>query len=132
MKANILISSVLASLILGCAATNLNGNATNVLVSNDHKAPNGCKYLGQVVGNQGNMVTGEWTSNQNMAIGAMNDLRNKAAEKGGNYVQLLTNQAGNTGSGSMSDGIGGGGYEQTNVTNIGNVYDCPESAINVK
>ena len=63
-----------------------------------------------------------------MAIGSMDDLRNKTANLGGNYVQLLTNQASDTGSGD--DGFGGS-FVQTNVTNIGNAYNCPESAINM-
>ena len=41
-----------------------------------------------------------------------------------NYIQLLTNQASTTGSG----GMGGGGLQQSGVVNIGNVYNCTESA----
>lgn len=128
VRVKTLILCILALSIIGCAATKLNNNATGVLVSNDHKVPNGCKYLGQVIGNQGNSFTGGLTSNSAMAIGSMDDLRNKTANLGGNYVQLLTNQASYTGSGD--DGFGGS-FVQTNVTNIGNAYNCPESAINM-
>lgn len=55
----------------------------------------------------------------------MNDLKNKAGEIGANYVQLLTNKAGQTGSWNSY----GGSMNQTNVTNLGNAYKCPESAI---
>jgi hypothetical protein len=51
----------------------------------------------------------------------MNDLKNQAAKLGGNYVQMITNRAGVTG----SAGNDYGGMAQTNVTNIGNVYSCP-------
>ena len=76
--------------------------------------------MAQVIGNQGNFFTGAWTSNANMADGAMNDMRNKAYELGANYVQMLTNQASITG----SDGLVGGSIQQTNATNIGNAYKC--------
>lgn len=128
MKKSNLITCGLTLLMVGCAATNLQPVADKVIVSADHKVPNGCQYLGQVAGNQGNALTGAWTSNENMAVGSMNDMRNKASALGGNYVILLTNQAGNTG--SSSEGLGGGSFEQTNVTNIGNVYKCSESSIN--
>lgn len=127
MKISNLITCGLTFLVVGCAATNLSSTADKVVVSADHKVPSGCQYLGQVAGNQGNYFTGAWTSNENMAMGAMNDMRNKAAAMGGNYVALLTNQAGDTGTGSS--GLGGGSFEQTNVTNIGNVYKCTESSI---
>lgn len=130
MRLKTLVSCVFAFAVVGCAATKLSSSATDVVVSNGHKVPDGCKYLGQVVGNQGNEFTGSVTSNQNMAIGAMNDLRNKTAALGGNYVQLLTNQASVTGSGGGFDDLGGS-IQQTNVTDIGNAYNCPESAINM-
>ncbi len=96
--------------------------------------PKQCKYITQVLGSQGNFFTGAWTSNANMEIGAMNDLKNKAYRAGGNYVQIVTNRAGVTGSSSFSsDGnggfFGGGGSEQTNVTSTGNVYRCPPASI---
>lgn len=55
----------------------------------------------------------------------MNDLRNKASTLGANYVHLITTRAGMTGS---SDEYGGS-LEQTNVTNLGNAYSCPEKTI---
>lgn len=149
MKKSNLITYGLTLLIVGCAAINLQPNADKVIVSAAHKVPSNCQYLGQVAGNQGNSFTGGWTSNKNMAIGAMNDLRNKAAALGGNYVALLTNQASNTGSSGggfggsfggnsgigfdgFDEGFDGGSFEQTNVTNIGNVYKCSESSINLQ
>ncbi len=117
---------ILSVAIIGCAAIPVADKAQKVIVVNSQqKVPTGCKYLGQVTGQQGNFFTGTYTSNANLAAGAMNDLRNKAAEIGGNYVQLLTNQASTTGSG----GLLGGGRQQTGVVDIGNVYRCTESAL---
>lgn len=52
----------------------------------------------------------------------MNDMRNQAANMGANYIQIINSRAGNSG----SLGPDGGGIQQTNVTNIGNAYSCPQ------
>ena len=120
LKTIILLSSIF---VAGCSAISLNDGAQKVLVVNSQqKLPAGCKYLGQVTGKQGNFFTGSYTSNGDLATGAMADLRNKAYNLGGNYIQLLTNQASTTGSG----GLMGGGLQQTGVVNVGNVYSCSE------
>lgn len=112
--------------MIGCAATKITETAQQVMVVNsEQKIPAGCKYLGQVTGKQGNFFTGGYTSNANLATGAMNNMRNKAAEMGGNYVQLLTNQASSSGGGSVL----GSGVGETEVVNLGNVYNCPESSL---
>jgi hypothetical protein len=78
------------------------------------KPPGNCKPLGDVVGSQGNWITGDYTSNKNLLIGARNDLRNQAAEMGGNFVWVQdssnTNAWGSTGT--------------TNTTVLGVVYRC--------
>lgn len=113
--------------IIGCSAVPLTNNADKVMVVNSmQKVPSGCKFIGQATGSQGNFFTGTYTSNENLATGAMNDLKNKAAQMGGNYVQLLTNQAATTGSGDLL----GDGLQETGVVNVGNVYNCTESALN--
>lgn len=115
----------LAVLLGGCASIKLDPQAERV-ISSPNPAPKGCKYVGQVVGNQGNFFTGGWTSNRNLEEGAMNDLKNQAAQKGANYIQVVTTRAGNTGTFSANSG---GGMEQTNVTTLGNAYHCPPSEI---
>ena len=120
LNRNLLVIS-LTCFIFGCAATKLDFPGKDVVViPSTQQLPKDCKFLAQVIGNQGNFFTGAWTSNANMAVGAMNDMRNKAYELGANYVQMLTNQASITG----SDGLVGGSIQQTNVTNIGNAYKC--------
>ncbi|MDD3265714.1 MAG: DUF4156 domain-containing protein [Burkholderiales bacterium] len=125
MNKNIIVLLTSVSLI-ACSAIKTNPNAQKVMVMNSQQVvPSGCQYLGQVSGSQGNFFTGTYTTNQNLAVGAMNDLKNKAADLGGNYIQLLTNQSSTTGSGSL----GVGGLQQSGVVNIGNVYNCTESAL---
>jgi len=102
--------------LIGCAAIQLKPGADRVIVSRNNP-PKGCKFITSVTGSQGNFFTGGYTSNRNLAQGAMNDLKNQAIGMGANYVQLETNQAGVTGS-------GGGGRAQTDVTNTGNAYRC--------
>lgn len=127
--------SALAILVSGCASIQLEPQASRIIAS-PNAAPKGCKYLGQVVGNQGNFFTGGWTSNRNLEEGAMNDLKNRAGKLGANYIQLVTNRAGVTGSmGGSFDQHGGfmsGSSEQTNVTNLGNAYVCPPKSIGLE
>jgi hypothetical protein len=40
------------------------------------------------MGSQGNVFSGDWTKDQDLMQGALNDLRNKAATMGANVVQL--------------------------------------------
>ena len=112
----------LAILLAGCSAHNLNPQAQRVRVTNNEPGKE-CKFLGDITGSQGNFFTGGWTSNSNLETGARNDLKNQAANMGGNVVSIITQRAGQTG--SMYDGSGSS--EQTNVTLTGNVYHCPEA-----
>ena len=125
-------TSIILAALTACAAIPADPNTNNIIIS-PNPVPAGCKYLGQVVGNQGNFLTGGFTSNRNLEEGAMNDLKNKASKLGANYIQLITNRAGVTG--SMGGGFareGGymsGGSQQTNITNVGNAYRCPPKVI---
>lgn len=56
--------------------------------------------------------------------GARHDLKNQAFAMGGNVIVILTNRAGQTGS-----GFGGGSSSQTNVTLTGTVFKCPANAL---
>lgn len=124
-----LLMAIMPMIVLsGCASIDLEPGASKVIVS-PNPAPANCKFLGQVSGNQGNFFTGGFTSNKNLEVGSMNDLRNQAAKLNGNYVQMLVNRAGVTGSYNASNGNASGSSEQTNVTNLGNVYKCKPSSI---
>ncbi|MES2614226.1 MAG: DUF4156 domain-containing protein [Bdellovibrionota bacterium] len=115
----ILLFTPVAFLLFGCSSTSLDPGAESVRIMQSE--PKGCKYLGEVTGNQGNSFTGSWTSNSNLETGARNDMKNKANAMHGNVIVMLTNRAGVTG--SMNNGSGGS--EQTNVTYTGTVFDCP-------
>ena len=106
----------------GCAATSLQPGAARVMVTKS-PAPEGCVYLGSVVGEQGGSFTGKYTSNAHLAEGALNDMKNKAHDLGANYVVLEDTHAGNTMSGDPN-GVSGG---QTDVTHIGNAFKCPDT-----
>ncbi len=130
---------IIAALMLSaCAAIQpVDPRVNTKVIASTNPPPKGCKYVTQVLGSQGNFFTGSWTSNANLEMGAMNYLKNKAFQADGNYVQLVTNRAGVTGSGSISsDGhggsFGGGSSEQTNVTSTGNVYRCPPKLIGLE
>ena len=105
--------------IAGCSAVKLESGAQSVRVVTNE--PQGCEYLGEVTGSQGDFFTGAFTSNADLETGARNDMKNQASKLGANTVQLLTNRAGQTG----SMGQGSGSMEQTNVTYTGAAYKCP-------
>ncbi len=123
MFKKICLMAGLAFTLAGCAATSLSPQAQRVVLT-PNPPPKGCRYVGAITGNQGNFFTGGFTSNRNMEQGAMNDLRNQAANLGGNYVQMLSNRAAVTGG-------SGGSQQQTNVVYTGNAYRCPEG-VNVE
>jgi hypothetical protein len=116
--------NTVALFISACAATSLKPGAERIFVSRT-SAPKSCKFLGTIVGEQGGALSGGWTSNKNLAQGAMNDMKNKAFELGANYVVLETNTAGNTSSGNIWHSSG----QQTDVTNTGNAYKCAPKEI---
>ncbi len=110
--------------LAGCAATELKLGADKIRIMLNE--PKGCKYLGEVTGNQGNFFTGVYTSNENLETGARNDLKNKALEKGANAMVFLTNRAGSTSNGGRYGYSG----SQTNVTLTATIYNCPDSVLN--
>ena len=118
---------IVVSFYFGCSAIKIQPGAERILVTNN-MPPKGCKYLGAVTGGQGNFFTGAYTSNKRLAEGANNDLRNKAAAMGANYVQIEFANAGATGGGGGGS-YGGGHFGQTDVTKSGNAYFCEPELI---
>jgi len=118
MTKKLLSLIALGALFASCQATPLNPQASRVRMTNVE--PKGCQYLGEVTGNQGGAFEGAYTSNENLEIGARNDMKNKASSMGGNVIVMLTNRAGQTG----SYGLYGGGSHQTNVAYTGTVFKC--------
>ncbi|MFP6640578.1 MAG: DUF4156 domain-containing protein [Myxococcota bacterium] len=130
-RATTLIGLALAIGLGGCKAVPLAPGAEKVIVSRQ-AAPEGCKFVGAVVGEQGGMVSGQLTSNKNLAQGALNDIRNKALQLGANYVSLESVSAGTTSRGSFYEGTGSVSAAQTDVTKTGNAYHCHPEAIGLK
>lgn len=109
----------LTALFAGCSIAPINPGAETVRLTNVEPGKE-CKFLGDVVGNEGDFLRGALISNANLEIGAKNDLKNKAAAMGGNVVNIITQRAGQSGGGTDF------GSRQTNVTLSGNVYKCPD------
>jgi hypothetical protein len=108
---SIIVSAATLMLMAGCAAKAIHPNAQQVRILD--KAPESkCKYIGEAIGSQGNFFTGAYTTDENLQRGALNELKNKAANMGGNAIVLVSNQAG------LTQG------SQRNMTSLGNVYSC--------
>lgn len=117
MRISTLTTLLLSALVLGgCSAIALNTGAEKVRLTN-REPDKACKFIGDVQGGQGGYWTGGYTTNENLELGARNDLKNKAAALGGNTVAILTDRATDAGYFSAS-------YKQE-VTVVGNVYACP-------
>ena len=118
MKKISLLIVLLVLLFVGCASTTLIPGAEKVRIVRTEPGKE-CEYLGEVTGDQGNWLTGAYTSNADLETGALNDLKNKAAKMGGNIVFILTDRAGSTT--DQSSGV----VRQTNVVITGSVYRRP-------
>jgi hypothetical protein len=96
---------------LACSTPALSPAASHVAVSRN-PAPTACSPMGYLVGEGGGTFGGGWISNDQLIEYAMNDLRNKAAEQGANYVQSDPPQLGN------------GKGTTTTATITGTAYRC--------
>jgi hypothetical protein len=103
--------SLSLSSALGCATASLSPQGANVAVARSAPAP-GCRAVAYLVGEGGGTFGGGWISNDKLIEYAMNDLRNKAAERGATYVQADPPTLG-TGKGTT-----------TTVTVTGTAYAC--------
>jgi hypothetical protein len=95
-------------LLAACAAIPVAPGAERVKLTNQE--PQGCEQLGDVVGTQGNVVSGAWTSDESLISGARNDLKNKAAALGANVVHVLATTSGQTKGGMTSAHMEGVAY----------------------
>ena len=94
-------AAVLVLLLVSCSAISTTREGKSVELVTE-KPPGNCKPIG------------DYTSNKNLLIGARNDLRNKAAEMGGNYVWVQDS--------SNTNAWGSKGTSNTTV--LGVVYRC--------
>ncbi len=110
-----------ALFLAGCATADLTNEGAQVATSNTAPSaegydPHRCRSLGFVVGRGGGSFGGAWISNEDLVKYAMNDLRNKAAEMGANYIQHDTPQMGVAGDQN--------GTTTSTVTISGTAYHC--------
>ena len=106
--------TLLGVLIAGCAAVQVLPEARAIELVNEPPDRTICEFLGEVVGSQGNFITGDYTSNKNLVIGARNELRNEASKLGANVVYVQDHK--NT---SAHGSLG-----TTNTTVVGKAYRC--------
>lgn len=100
-------------LLLGCETTALHSHSENVRIRWDASVQlEKCTEKGVVIGSEGSWYSFWFISNKALTGGALNDLKNQAAKRGANTVDLYSPQD-----------FG------TSVTLMGNAYDCPESQL---
>lgn len=114
MRTVVFVSIFSIAGLVGCAAKPTIQDAHLVEVTNEAPDKAKCKYLGEVIGSQGNWFTGDYTSNENLVIGARNELRNKAYSLGGNVVHIQ----------DMKNTNAYGSLGTTNTTAVGKAYRC--------
>ena len=109
-----LFATASVAMLIGCASKPMLPGAEIVEIVNE--APNAakCKFLGEVVGSQGNWFTGDLTSNRNLVVAARNELRNETHKLGGNLVYVH----------DMKNTSAFGSLGTTNTTAVGKAYRC--------
>ena len=109
-----IIMITLIMIISGCSAIKVIPEAKSVEIINEPVDRKKCKFLGEIIGSQGNWVTGDFTSNESLVKGARNELRNEAYKLGANivYIQDMKN----------TNAYGSSGT--TNTTAVGKAYKC--------
>ncbi len=101
--------------LAGCATAALSPAGARVAVTRNPPAAD-CRAVGYIVGEGGGTFGGAWVTNEDLINYAMNDLRNKAAERGATFVQSDPPQ------------LGSGKGTTTTVTVTGTAYACGTSS----
>jgi hypothetical protein len=97
--------------LAGCATAALSPQGAQVAVTRNPPTPD-CVTAGYLVGEGGGTFGGKWISNDSLLQYALNDLRNKAAKLGANYVQTDPPQ------------LGSGHGTTSTATITGTAYRC--------
>ena len=114
IKYRYIATSFICISISGCAATQVMPEAQVVEIVNEKPNSDKCKFLGEIIGSQGNWLTGDFTSNEDLVVGARNELRNKAYSLGANIVYMQ----------DMKNTNAWGSLGTTNTTAVGKAYKC--------
>jgi hypothetical protein len=118
MRRLVALGALVAS--AGCMAKTLSSGAETVRMV--HATPKGCERLGDVSGHQGNVLTGDFTSQKDLEDGARSDLINHAYKLGGNAVQIVGRE------GNGADAWAGEAAPRA-VTYSGVAWRCPEASL---
>lgn len=120
----IILSSLLISFITGCAIftgiSPLESGAETVFLTRD-AAPSECQFIRQIFVNDTNGVTTPYTSDKNLDISQIHDIKNRAIESGANFV-------GNLKQVEMHRHYKGGTAYVDAETSTGLAYKCPPAA----
>ncbi|ASY81011.1 hypothetical protein BJK05_13825 [Pectobacterium polaris] len=92
MQVRILLGLSAAVLLAGCSSTSQLSAAGQAVAFTDTKPGSECQLLGQASGSQSNWLAGNHSDGSSMRSAA-NDLRNKAAEMGGNTIYGTTSSS---------------------------------------
>jgi hypothetical protein len=87
MRLRILFATT-ALLLAGCQAKSLSDAGSQIATVS--QVPRGCTRLGDVAGRSGGWISGDVTAPRDLELGARNDLRNQAAERGADTVQIVS------------------------------------------
>ncbi len=117
MRINVLLGlSVAAALLAGCSSTSNTLSPAGERVSfTDQQPAKSCQLLGNVTGEQSNWFSGAGGGESSSLRGAANDLRNRAAEMGGNVIYGATSPTQNIWS----------SFAPLDSKMSGQVYKCP-------
>jgi len=77
---------LLVLVLSGCTAIPANEEAKSVRIVPPNYDLKECEFVKVAYGLQGNIISYWFTSNDNLVVGAMNNLRNKALQAGGNVI----------------------------------------------
>lgn len=116
MRINVLLGlSVAAVLLAGCSSSNNTLSAAGEKVTfTDQQPGSECQLLGNLTGSQSNWLSGAGGEGSSLR-GAANDLRNRAAEMGGNVIYGATSPTQNFWS----------SFAPLDSKMSGQVYKCP-------
>lgn len=117
MRTNVLLGFSLAAVLLtGCSSTsNKLSTAGQRVTFTDQQPAKECQMLGNVTGEQNNWFSGAGGGESSSLRGAANDLRNRAAEMGGNVIYGATSPTQNIWS----------SFAPLDSKMSGQVYKCP-------
>ncbi|AIX72378.1 MAG: DUF4156 domain-containing protein [Mixta calida] len=115
MRINVLLGLSAAALLLaGCSTSKDLSAAGQRVTFTDQQPAQTCQLLGEITGSQSNWLSGAGGENSSLR-GAANDLRNRAAEMGGNVIYGATSPTQNIWS----------SFAPLDSKMTGQVYKCP-------